>query len=404
MTMEQLQGIIDSPIVNPDYTQQYVKDDAYVFNTGQTLSIEEPVVRYDGEERLFSTVKSAIRDGNGQVIQTVGLSRDITERKLAEVALRKSEAQYRAKVQELETAYRELQNTQAQLIQAEKMSSLGQMLAGIAHEINNPTSFIYGNITPAIEYAEDLLKIVELYRQYYPEPVAEISEQLEASDADFIAEDFPKLLVSIKEGANRISQIVLSLRNFSRLDEKERQRVDIHEGIDNTLLLLKHRLKQQPSRPEIQIIKEYGELPLVECYPSQLNQVFMNILSNAIDALEDSNGLWVMDNREESANDPLPISSYPLPTIWIYSEVRDRNSVTVRIVDNGSGMTPEVQQNVFNPFFTTKPLGKGTGLGLAISYQIVVEKHSGRLECFSTQGQGTEFLIYLPIESPKSNK
>ena len=394
MTMEQLQGIIDSPIVNPDYTQQYVKDDAYVFNTGQTLAIEEPVVRFDGIERLFSTIKSAIRDSNGQVIQTVGVSRDITEQKFAEVALRQSEAQYRAKVQELETAYRELQNTQAQLIQAEKMSSLGQMLAGIAHEINNPTSFIYGNITPAIEYAEDLLKIVELYRQYYPDPVAEIVEQLEVSDADFIAEDFPKLLVSIKEGANRISQIVLSLRNFSRLDEKERQRVDIHEGIDNTLLLLKHRLKQQPSRPEIQVIKEYGELPLVEGYPSQLNQVFMNILSNAIDALEDDNGLGVMDNRQKSANDPLP-------TIRIYSEVNDNNSVTIRIADNGMGMNTEIQQNVFNPFFTTKPLGKGTGLGLAISYQIVVEKHLGRLECFSTLGQGTEFLISLPIESSR---
>lgn len=391
MTMEQLQGIIDSPIVNPDYTQQYVQDDAYVFNTGQTLSIEEPVVRYDGIERLFSTVKTAIRDASGQVIQTVGVSRDITERKIVEVALQKSEAKYRAKAEELELAYRELQNTQAQLIQAEKMSSLGQMLAGIAHEINNPTSFIYGNIQPAIDYSQDLLQLVELYRDYYPEPVEEISEQLEAKDADFIAEDFPKLLLSMKEGAERISKIVLSLRNFSRVDEKECKQVDIHEGIDSTLLILKHRLKEQPSRPEIQVIQEYGELPKVECYPSQLNQVFMNILSNGIDAINES----FVSGKLSLAQDK--------GQIRICTEVKENNSVMIRIADNGPGIKAEVQEKIFNPFFTTKPVGKGTGLGLAISYQIVVEKHSGRVECVSTPGQGTEFLILLPIKQQKCN-
>lgn len=392
MTMEQLQGIIDSPIVNPDYTQQYVKDDAYVFNTGQTLSIEEPVIRYDGIERLFSTVKTAIRDAHGQVIQTVGVSRDITESKLAEVALQKSEAKYRAKAEELELAYWELQNTQAQLIQAEKMSSLGQMLAGIAHEINNPTSFIYGNIQPAIDYTKDLLEIVELYRDYYPVPDEELAEQLEEIEVDFIAEDFPKLLLSMKEGAERISQIVMSLRNFSRLDVKECKQVDIHEGIDSTLLILKHRLKQQTSRPEIQVIQEYGELPKIECYPSQLNQVFMNILSNAIDALDES---FLSGNLSSVQNKG---------QIRISTEVNDSNSVVIRIADNGPGISTEVQEKVFNPFFTTKPVGKGTGLGLAISYQIIVEKHSGKVQCISKPGQGTEFVILLPIKQKKGNE
>ncbi|MFB8792434.1 MAG: ATP-binding protein [Potamolinea sp.] len=271
------------------------------------------------------------------------------------------------------------------------MSSLGQMLAGIAHEINNPTSFIYGNIQPAIDYSQDLLQLIELYRDYYPEPVEEISEQLEAKDADFIAEDFPKLLLSMKEGAERISKIVLSLRNFSRVDEKECKQVDIHEGIDSTLLILKHRLKEQPSRPEIQVIQEYGELPKVECYPSQLNQVFMNILSNGIDAINES----FVSGKLSLAQDK--------GQIRICTEVKENNSVMIRIADNGPGIKAEVQEKIFNPFFTTKPVGKGTGLGLAISYQIVVEKHSGRVECISTPGQGTEFLIFLPIKQQKDN-
>ncbi|HBB32186.1 MAG TPA: hypothetical protein DDZ80_14815 [Cyanobacteria bacterium UBA8803] len=380
MTMEQLQCIIDAPRVNPDYTQQYVKDDAYVFNTGQTLWIDEPAVRYDGQEYLFSTVKTAIRDATGQVIQTVGVSRDITEQKQAEDALRQSEARFRDKATELEHTLDELKRTQAQLIQTEKLSSLGQMLAGIAHEINNPVNFIYANINPAMEYATDLLDLLELYQQHYREPVAEIQEELEAIEIDFIQEDFPKLLASIKEGANRITQIVLSLRNFSRLDAKDLQEVDIHEGIDNTLLILRNRLKQQHHRCEIQVIKEYGQLPAVLCYPGQLNQVFMNLLSNAIDTLEESQS-----------------SEQRSPRIEIRTQLITPDKIAISIADNGSGIPPEVQQQMFDPFFTTKPPGKGTGLGLSISYQIVVEKHQGQLWCNSVMGQGTTFVIELPL-------
>jgi two-component system, NtrC family, sensor kinase len=270
------------------------------------------------------------------------------------------------------------------------MVSLGQLVAGVAHEINNPTSFIYGNIQPALDYAQDLLHLIELYQQHYPKPVAEITEEIKRIDLNFITCDFPKLLASMKEGASRISQIVLSLRNFSRLDEREKKRVDIHEGLDNTLLILQHRLKQQSHRPEIQIIKDYGALPLVECYPGQLNQVLMNLLHNAIDALEDGHQSWVMGHGKERFNSQFL-------TIRIRTEVVDQNCVVIRIADNGPGLIPELQPRIFDPFFTTKPPGKGTGLGLSISYRIVVNKHGGQLACHSVPGQGAEFAIALPI-------
>jgi PAS domain S-box-containing protein len=320
----------------------------------------------------------------------IGIGQDITERKRAEEALRTLGKQEREKAEQLNQALQELTRTQAQLVHNEKMASLGQLVAGVAHEINNPTSFIYGNIYPAKEYAQDLLHLVELYAKHYPEPVAEIAEHIEDMDLDFIAEDFSKLLASMKEGAQRISEIVQSLRNFSRLDEMECKQVNIHEGIDNTLLILKHRLAQQPSRPEIQIIQEYGQLPLVECYPSQLNQVFMNIISNAIDALEEGNASWPIGDEEENTN-------YPLPTIHIRTQVNEQNWVVIRIADNGSGLNPAVVPRIFDPFFTTKPPGKGTGLGLSISYQIVVEKHGGQLQCHSVPDRGAEFAIKVPI-------
>lgn len=283
------------------------------------------------------------------------------------------------KATQLELALHSLQQTQTQLIQTEKMSSLGQLVAGVAHEINNPVSFIYGNVDHASAYTKDLLSLLELYRDAYPQPLPKIQGFAEAIDLDFLVEDLPKALFSMKVGADRIRDLVLSLRNFSRLDEAEMKPVDIHEGIDNTLLILQHRLKEKAGYPLIQIIKEYGQLPLINCYPGQLNQVFMNLISNAIDALESSE-----------------VSEIKTPIIRIRTQINDLGYITIRIADNGSGMREEVLSRLFDPFFTTKPIGKGTGLGLSISYQIVVEKHQGTLQCHSELGKGTEFVVTLP--------
>lgn len=319
---------------------------------------------------------------NGDILWD-GLMIDITDRKKVEEALRQSEEQLRQKADELESTLYQLQKTQTQLIQTEKMSSLGQMVAGIAHEINNPISFIYGNLTPASEYLADLLHLIELYQQCYPEPGAKIKEEAAAIDLNFLVEDLPKMLSSMKAGADRIREIVLSLRNFSRLDETGMKAVDLHEGLDNTLLILQHRMKKQNGHASIQVIKEYGKLPLVECYAGQINQVFMNIISNAIDALEEKKA----ENSAQSS----------IPTIHISTEICANNSgVMIRISDNGIGMTEETKMRLFDPFFTTKQIGKGTGLGLAIGYQIVVEKHGGILNCISEPGQGSQFTIVLP--------
>ncbi|WP_413279844.1 PAS domain S-box protein [Floridanema evergladense] len=287
------------------------------------------------------------------------------------------------KAQELELTLRQLQQTQAQLIQTEKMSSLGQLVAGVAHEINNPVNFIYGNLTHAEQYTSELLNLVELYQKHYTKPPEEIAEEIEEIDLDFLMSDLPKLLGSMKMGAERIRQIVLSLRNFSRLDEAEMKDVDIHEGIDNTLLILQNRIKSKSDRPGIEIIKEYGELPLVQCYAGQLNQVFMNIINNAVDALE-------MKHWEKE--------KLLLPTIKINTKLSDnKNYAIVSISDNGPGMNEQVKSHLFDPFFTTKAVGKGTGLGLSISYQIVVEKHQGTLKCESQIDRGATFIIQIPI-------
>jgi two-component system, NtrC family, sensor kinase len=288
---------------------------------------------------------------------------------------------------QLEQAMLELKRTQAQLIQAEKMSSLGQLVAGVAHEINNPVNFIYGNLSHVQEYAKNLLSFIQLYQQHYPNPVEAIQAEADEIDLDFLLEDLPKILSSMKVGTERIRQIVLSLRNFSRMDEADFKRVNIHEGIDSTLLILQNRLKDQPERPAIQVLRNYGNLPVVECYAGQLNQVFMNILVNAIDALDELNSRRTCREIKENPSQ-----------ITIKTSVLDSNWVQISIGDNGPGIPESIQKNIFNPFFTTKPVGKGTGMGMAISYQIITEKHEGKLMYFSRPGVRTEFVIQIPIQ------
>lgn len=282
---------------------------------------------------------------------------------------------------QLQHTIKELKQTQMQLIQTEKMSSLGQMVAGIAHEINNPVNFISGNLTHTSNYIKDLLTLIQSYQDYVAEPPDHIVELTEDIELDYLIEDLPKMLHSMQVGADRIQEIVLSLRNFSRLDESEMKPADIHEGIDNTLLILHNRIKAKGNKVEVTIKKDYADLPKVHCYPGQLNQVMMNLIANALDAFPED---------------------HPEPTIKISTELVDHpnrpetKSIYISIQDNGSGMEQTTINRIFDPFFTTKPVGKGTGLGLSISYQIIVEKHKGTIQCFAELGQGTEFLITIP--------
>lgn len=309
--------------------------------------------------------------------------RDITLRVQAEEAIQDAEAKDR-KSRQLEQTLRELQNTQLQLVHSEKMSSLGQLVAGVAHEINNPVGFIYGNLPHAKQYVRDLLRVVHAYQAEHPDASEELTALIESVDLDYLQTDLDKLLNSMEGGAQRITEIVKSLRDFSRLGGTELKTVNIHEGIESTLTILRTRLKATAQRPEIYLVRNYGNLPAVECYASQLNQVFMNLLSNAIDALD------------EKANSQL-YGSLWMPQIMITTELMAADWLQVQISDNGTGIPEEVQQRMLDPFFTTKPVGKGTGLGMSISYKIVVDHHGGQLQCASKPKRGTRFFVKIPL-------
>jgi len=370
-------------------------------NDGQTLicrsqgAVIQPWSSESSALILLRLENRVIANGNFVLLNNKidELAKEIQRRKQAEEALWKVNEELEIRVEERTTALQEtlneLQLTQTQLIQAEKMSSLGQLVAGVAHEINNPVSFISGNLQHARKYTEDLINLIELYQQIYPNTTLEIQEQIEVIELDFLIQDITKLFQSMRVGTERIQKVVKSLRNFSRLDEAELKPVNIHEGIDSTLMILEHRLQATHESSEITVIKKYGQLPDVTCYPCQLNQVFINIIANAIDALEESAFSSKISNNKKLITDN--------PQIQIHTKVFDKKWVSITIADNGPGINEQVISKLFDPFFTTKPVGKGTGLGLSVSYQIIVEKHGGQISCFSTAGKGTEFVIKIPV-------
>ena len=392
--------------VTTDFPDKLLNHKAIAWPKSWVTEMNTLVCNFQFMASLLEQKFQEIRSAKGQLEQRVQertkelstanqeLETEVAERQRVAEALQESETLLKAQAQELETALHELRHTHAQLVQTEKMSSLGQLVAGVAHEINNPINFIYGNLIHAKDYTQDLLKLVDMYQTYCCNSIPTIQQKIEVIDLEFLRDDLPKLMDSMQVGAERIHEIVQSLRTFSRVDESEVKAVNIHEGIESTLMILKSRLKTTPKRGNIEVIKEYGDLPLVECYPGQLNQVFMNILVNAIDALEEFK-VERLVNKGQSTHRELTT-----PWIRIHTEIVAENWVLIRIADNGLGITKEQLSKLFDPFFTTKPIGKGTGLGLSISYQIVVEKHGGKIACLSEQKRGAEFIIEIPLRQP----
>jgi hypothetical protein len=366
------------------------------FANPEKKTSQEVTASIRGENKTYLIVAQKYHNSAAAVF--VGV--DITASKQSLLALQESEERLRQQAAKLEQTLLILQRTQTQLIQTEKMSSLGQLVAGIAHEINNPVSFISGNVSHATGYIQELLRSIDLYQKYYPHPVPEIQYLMEELDLEFIKKDLPKLLNSMKVGSERIRDVVRSLRLFSRTDEAQMKPADIHEGLDSTLLILQNRLQAKGGRPGISLVKEYGDLPRVRCYAGHLNQVFMHLLTNAIDALEEGGR-----NSEKHGKMPnksflssvRPASEMFNPEIRIRTSVVGESEVAIAISDNGPGMTEEVLDCIFDPLFTTKCPDTSTGLGLAISQHLVVEKHGGKLHCVSRPGQGTELIIKIAI-------
>lgn len=346
----------------------------------------------DGSYYWVDTTIVPFLDEAGVPYQYVAVRNDITALEKAKADLQQLNQQLESRVSQrtevLQQTLETLKRTQIKLVQSEKMSSLGRLVAGVAHEINNPVNFIYGNLVHTQSYTQDLLRLVQLYRQHHPQPHPEIAAVAEEIDLDFIADDLPKLTASMRLGAERIQEIVASLRAFSRMDEAGRKMAHLHQGIDSTLMILQSRINPMPPQREIIITKRYGNLPPVLCYPGQLNQVFMNILNNAIDALR--------DREQEQSQPATPFQ----PEITITTGVK-AGQVLIAIADNGPGIAPATQPHLFDPFFTTKPVGKGTGLGLSISYQVVTERHHGQIFVNSALGEGSTFTIQIPINDPE---
>ncbi len=379
----QMYGYSNEEFTNLEASDYLHTDSVYLFDNfiesvkaGKEFYCQAVCIHKHG--RLFDVelkATSYIYNGKSHALT---IARDISKRKQGEKILKQ-------RTQELEQALVKLQSTQSQLIQTEKISQLGQLVAGVAHEVNNPVSFIAGNLSHAEEYSKDLIELLNSYRQQFPSPGDAIEETIEAIDLEYLLEDFPKMISSMKLGTDRIKNIMLSLRNYSRTSSDEKKAVNLHEGIDTTLMILSHRLKAKPERPAIEIVKKYANLPLVECYYGQINQVLMNLLSNAIDALEESNQ---SKSYEEIDQNPNKIT---------ITTAADDNWTTIIIADNGTGIPIQVKSKLFNAFFTTKVEGKGTGLGLSISHQIITEKHGGTLECISSPGNGAKFVIRIPV-------